>query len=120
MAMYILPECIAGQALKDVHKREGHVFVLLNFSAVPVFLGIFFGNLFCMIPAMDSGKRYMLLYFSLWSVILSMYYLTRPVNFLCERKPEYLKETHDFLQSIYLLLFSSDDWVRVTLGRRVA
>jgi hypothetical protein len=41
--------------------------------------------------------------------------LTHPVNFPCGRKPEYPEKTHDFRQSVELLLFSHEDWVRVTL-----
>ena len=43
--------------------------------------------------------------------------LTHPVNFPCERKPEYPEETHDFRQSVDFYSFSHEDWVRVALRK---
>ena len=48
------------------------------------------------------------------SITVGPYHLTDAVNFLSGRKPEDLEKTHDFRQSVDLLLFSQEDWVRVT------
>ena len=38
-------------------------------------------------------------------ITVGPYYLSRPVNFPCERKPEYPEKTHDFRQSVDYILF---------------
>jgi hypothetical protein len=51
------------------------------------------------------------------TITVGPFYLTRPVNFPCGRKPEYPEKTHDFRQSVDFLLFSREDWVRVALRK---
>lgn len=43
-------------------------------------------------------------------IIVGPYCLTHPVNFPCQRKPDYLGETYDFQQSVdlYFLIYGMD------------